>query len=315
MKRIFYTSIICFGLLFTGLNSQAQSIDPTQNYSNPLATMPTLTGWHGGLGAFAGYRNQWPGIPATQVSYNLGFDEYFDKIKSGIGINLRHERVGTGIQNQNHIDLHWSPKIVLGDHTYLSPVLTLNYFQLAIDWTQTIGQPTGSGPVIFNMNDLPTTTDISRFTFGMGAALMRRGLIVSAYSRYINEPDISFFTNTEARLPRIWQVNVAQRLNLGENWAVTPTVGFQAQGEFTTLDLGGNVQFKGFIAGAMYRWNDLAAFALGYEFFETMRITYSYDMTTSSLGTQDLYSHELTMRVLIFQNKNRKDFIPDTPIF
>ena len=125
---LFLLSSLCYSQVRTPFN---------QELASPTNMFPALTGWHGGLQNTVNYRNQWPGIPATYVFYNVGVDGYAQKLKSGFGLNLAHNRIGTGIVNINKADLNWSPKIRLKNELIIMPSVSVGYFQISIDWAQT----------------------------------------------------------------------------------------------------------------------------------------------------------------------------------
>src|SRR5690606_8950317 len=124
----------------------------------------------------------------------------------------------------NYAQFHWSPKIQLGEQTYLSPSLSLQYFQQSIEWSRFIN-PTGEDG----------TSTVNALGIGSGVAFIRNGLIVSANLGFLNQPDVSFFADTKSRLPRAYRVQAMQRFDFSEKFSVTPSILFQQQGDFNHL--------------------------------------------------------------------------------
>lgn len=307
---------LAFVTLFAISSSIAQSPLYSQQYASPLYTMPTLVGWHGGMGLYQQYRNQWPGLSANFVTYDAGVDGYVHKLRSGFGLNVQHDRAGSGIVITNQVSMHWSPKIKVSDQAYLSPVFTLTYLQSSIDWSRlTFGDQIDERfGFIYNTSSSPGSSEATALAYGYGFAFIRNGFIGSAYCGYINQPNMSFFENAESRYPRHWRVNLAQRMVLSSKLSLTPTLAFQRQAEFNHLNIGMNAQYRSLFAALAYRWNDAAIVAMGIDIKNTVRISYSYDMTVSRLGTQSGGAHELGVRTLLFRKQAKHAQLKELPL-
>ena len=104
MKRIIALSL--FAVL---LVSQAKAQDPefTQFYANPLYLNPAFAGTAIGPRFCINYRNQWPGVSGTFVTYAASYDEHFDGIGGGIGGQIWKDRAGDGrLSTTNSISNH-----------------------------------------------------------------------------------------------------------------------------------------------------------------------------------------------------------------
>lgn len=75
-----------------------------------------------------------------------------------------------------------------------------------------------------------------------------------------------------------------------------------------------NINPKWIYVGAKYDFNGLAGVALGGEIMQRFRFSYSYDITTSRLGNQTLGSHELAMRIWLFKDKVKRQFLSNLPL-
>lgn len=303
MKRIKLISATMLILIVCCSRSYSQAGTPI-NINDPVYQMPSLVGWHGGLGVNAHYGNQWPGIPNNFIHYNVSVDGYAHKLRSAFGINGGQNGIGDGSLVKNYAQFHWSPKIQLSEQAYLSPSLSLQYFQQSIDWSRFIN-PTGEDG----------TSTVNALGIGSGLAFIRNGLIVSANLGFLNQPDISFFADTKSRLPRVYQVQAMQRFDFSEKFSVTPSILFQQQGNFNHLMGAVNANYDGFGVALGYRHQDAVVAAISYEIKRTLRIAYSYGITVGPLGTQQtMGSHEIGVRTILFRGKAKRSFYKDLPV-
>ena len=80
--------------VFTGL--QAQDPQYSQFYAAPLYLNPAFAGSALGTRATLNYRNQWPSLEASFVTYSDSVDHYFPNMKSGVGLIITNDEQGFG---------------------------------------------------------------------------------------------------------------------------------------------------------------------------------------------------------------------------
>jgi type IX secretion system PorP/SprF family membrane protein len=75
--------------------------DPTfsQFFSNRLYLNPAFAGASQCPKLTLNYRNQWPGIDNSFVTYAASYDQNIDEINGGIGVQLMSDRAGEGVLN------------------------------------------------------------------------------------------------------------------------------------------------------------------------------------------------------------------------
>ena len=83
-------------LALTGLRIQAQDAMFSQYYANPLYLNPAFAGTNVCPRLAFHFRDQWPSMPGTFMTYTASFDEHFDKISGGVGVLLFGDRAGEG---------------------------------------------------------------------------------------------------------------------------------------------------------------------------------------------------------------------------
>lgn len=94
MKRI--AIIISIVLALAGLRIQAQDAMFSQYYANPLYLNPAFAGTNVCPRLAFHFRDQWPSMPGTFMTYTASYDEHFDKISGGVGVLLFGDRAGEG---------------------------------------------------------------------------------------------------------------------------------------------------------------------------------------------------------------------------
>ena len=83
-------------LLQTGHGQSLPDPHFSQFYANPLYLNPAMAGANICPRVIFNYRNQWPALSQTFVTYNASFDMYIDKLHGGIGLDFIADRAGDG---------------------------------------------------------------------------------------------------------------------------------------------------------------------------------------------------------------------------
>src|SRR5690554_2287742 len=101
MKKIllFIFSIIIIGEV------HAQDPQFSQFYANPIYLNPAFAGSHGCPRFAVNYRNQWPALSGTFVTYSASYDQYFKSIAGGVGVIATHDQQGKGTINTTTLSL------------------------------------------------------------------------------------------------------------------------------------------------------------------------------------------------------------------
>lgn len=288
--------------------AQGQKIAYRQLLSNPSHAFPELTGWHGALQVNGAYRVQYPGSPATTVSYAANVDGYVHKLRSGIGLNVSHDRVGTGITNFTELDLNIAPKIRLTNNIVLMPAISMQYFQIAVDFSQLA--PNGFA---YSPDPAPVSNSIHVLTGGAGLGIAFNETFIVAHSDYITQPNVSFFANREDRLSGIYKFLAGRNFKLGQ-LLLTPNVSYQRYEEFNFFSLGMNAGYKWFYLGGQYVHNQSLVLGMGYELMQRFRVSYSYEHIYSTLGIQSIAAHEVALRIWLFKDKAKTQFLKNLPL-
>src|SRR3972149_978108 len=87
----------------------------SQFYAAPLYLGPSFAGASGNTRLVLNFRDQWPKIPGSFVTYAFSIDHYFSQYKSGLGLLVLRDQAGGGKLNTTNISANYSYNIKLGN--------------------------------------------------------------------------------------------------------------------------------------------------------------------------------------------------------
>ena len=102
------------GLLF------AQDPGFSQFFANPLYLNPALTGTTELPRVVLNYRNQWPQKGATYTTYSISYDQISNKLKTGFGFQLYHDRELNNVVNSSSGSFSYSYHIKLSPISFMT---------------------------------------------------------------------------------------------------------------------------------------------------------------------------------------------------
>src|SRR5438034_6204383 len=86
----------------------AQDPEFTQFYANPLYLNPAFAGTARCPRICLNYRNQWPNISGTYITYSASYDQHFDKLAGGLGLLVTNDKAGQGTLTTTNASLMYS---------------------------------------------------------------------------------------------------------------------------------------------------------------------------------------------------------------
>jgi type IX secretion system PorP/SprF family membrane protein len=323
-----YTIFLAAAAMLGCLKLDAQDQQYTQFYAAPMALNPAFAGTSSQSRVAMTYRNQWPALPKAFVSYNFSFDHFVPDIKSGFGLNVSHDRAGTGALTFTSVALQYAYEINITRKISVRPAINIGYGSNFLD----IDRLTFSDQLAREEDGAATLDpDRSRFAqepvnypdFGAGLLIFSEKFWFGAAMHHINEP-IHSLVGRESVLPRKFTAHGGMRIKLADVGAFTkrqfivPAFNYQFQGLFDQLDLGFYYEYDPIALGIWYRGlpglkknanssinQDALAILVGYE-INNMRIGYSYDLTISSFTPNSGGAHEISVVMEFASKKNKK---------
>lgn len=136
MYKIKYSwiSFLCLELLYLSCNAQ----DPqfTQFYANPIYLNPAFAGSNYCPRICLNYRNQWPNLSGTYVTYSMSYDRYIKALAGGIGVLVTTDDQARGTLKTTTASFIYSYNIRVSRTLSINAALQATYFQKTLDRTK-----------------------------------------------------------------------------------------------------------------------------------------------------------------------------------
>lgn len=129
--------VIIFSIFFSTYTF-AQHIQFSQYYSAPLVLAPSFAGMTKGSRIVLNYRDQWPNIPGTFTSYAFSYDQYFPKMKSGVGVLIARDKAGSAELSLTDLGIQYSYNIKVNNNWHIRPGLYFKYSQRSINHSKLV---------------------------------------------------------------------------------------------------------------------------------------------------------------------------------
>lgn len=248
-------------------------------------------------------RAQWVGVPGAPNTATASIHGYSRKLHGGLGAHLIGDKLGPistfGVKGAYsfHLDMGGAKlNIGVGGGLYQK---TLNG-----DWIY--NQDNGQDPVLPEAGQNIFLPDLDA---GLYFHIPMKGTTSSAYPQdalyiggsvsHILEPSIDQLlavadpSNIESVLSRGIHATAGATFRLGDNVFLQPNGYFRMQGPLTQFDINANLYVSPMVFGVSHRWKDSFSGLIGFNASTYLFIGYSYDYTTSGLGSFTTGSHEV----------------------
>lgn len=311
MKKTLYILL----LILITVRSWSQDPQFSQFYSTYLYLAPSFSGLTENNRFSFNYRNQWPEIPNSFVTYTASFDKYFEKFRSGLGAMVMQDEAGTGRLRSTNVGLYYSFDFRVTNTWHLRPGMGLMYTERAINfndllWNDQISA-SGNSPSSAEVAPMNHVGDIDfsasilgyseKYWFGFSAD-------------HLLGPNQSFYFYDEAadnpaKVPVKYSIFGGTKFVTNENLlrpvptSIQLAFLFKAQKKYRQLDLGVYWYRNPLVIGFWYRGipfykeifnRDAFTMLLGYK-VKNLSFCYSYDFTFSKLISHTGGSHEISM--------------------
>lgn len=280
-------SLVLLTHLFGSIPAKAQVFDSfNQQYATIIQSFPEFAGWHGGVQLNAATRLQWVGLENYPETQYFSADGYLDKVKTAIGIYGQHDALGQLKANQ--LGFCVSPKLSISEKLVLMPAVGVRKESVSL------GNIYPSPGYVGYPYD---NTEI-----GAGVGFVKGSLFGAAHADY---SDYEYY--------HVYYRFIAGQTFSIRQFNITPslTFGFNRVAGFATASI--NAQYKKLYAGTSYHHNSNINFAVGYEFLDVIRLSYNFEIYTSVIQGSN-GTHELAIRVWLFKDKAKRQFISNLPI-
>lgn len=308
----------------------AQDLVFSQFYNTPLVINPAFAGNSSSAQFSGNYRLQWPGLPSAYESVAMGYNQYFRRIKSGVGFSVISDKSGGGTLQHLNIGATYMYKVVLKNDFQLKIGVETALGQNRLDWTKLVfgDMLDTSGPILVGGSPI-SSTEIPPDNFNKAYLDISTGFLVYNQKWYVgmtfkhlNTPENGFLSeNTQNRLglPVLWNLHIGYQyvFDIGNKQTkpsfVSPSLLVANQADFWQINAGAYVQLRSLILGAYLRHtlenSDALIFSGGVN-LDPLKITYSYDLTVSGLGIGTGGSHEIGL-LYTLTNKRQESKLND----
>lgn len=309
MKKLIVCVLVC-GLIIKAEKLRAQhSIVYSQYIFNGLLINPAYAGSHVQLSSTLSYRNQWINFQGAPITSTFGIHSTFKKERVGLGLVLTNDQIGS-YRNTG----------LFGSYAYIIKRPGGGVFSLGVqggfnnfkaDFTE-LNLKADADP-IFNgfFNEF-------RPNFGGGVFYYNKkmfaGFSVPTILKHRN-----FFKGSfeQLALPRIFYLHAGTMIPLDrmEKIKLNPSFLLRVQeGTPLSADFNVNVVFYDLISiGNSYRTGDAIVTFTSFKLSEKFHFVYSYDWTTSAIGSYSKGTHEFTINFRTRLRRIHKDL--DCPYY
>ena len=309
--------IIFTAFILTCKITNAQDPVFSQFYNSPLQMNPAFAGSTNGPLFHLNYRNQWPGLGQIYTTYALSYSQFLGQINSGLGFSLLTDNAGDGILKTTRIAGNYAYRLKINQHTYIKGGIEVGLGNMSLDWDRftfgdaidpRLGSVSPGGAPFPSRESRPEYGSLNYLLISSGVLLSHPDYYAGIGLRNLNTPDISFAngnsgqSNKDSFLPVLMSLHggfkiVLQKGNKNnDDTFLMPNLLFTTQGGYSQLNSGAVLSLDKIFFGAWYRVSGWAGDALigsvGVR-KDFIKITYSFDYTTSALSIRQGGSHEV----------------------
>ena len=317
-NNIFKTILLIVGVVLLGKTADAQDPAFSQFYSNPLYLNPAFAGANnnGCPTATLNYRDQWPGIGRTYVTYSASYDQHIDALGGGLGVIIAQDKSGAGNLNTLHASLLYSYLLEVNRDFTIKAGFEASYRSLNLNWDNlTFGDmidPTYG--FIYNTSEdiINNTNNVSFPDFSAGILGFTDNMYFGFAAHHLTQPDQGFIS--VSNLPTKYTAHIGGNFAISRYsnniTTISPNFLYQKQQDFQQFNYGLYVN-RGPIVGGLWTRNSVKNFDSFILMFglvqDAFKFGYSYDITVSNLrNSNTLGAHELSFTLFMpCRNKSK----------
>jgi type IX secretion system PorP/SprF family membrane protein len=301
IKRIYILSIAFSACLL--------SIGQDYHFSGFMHNLPYVNPAYAALASSGEvgltYRNQWPGIPATFVTYGAALIVPVQSLNSGIGVTFLNDVQGGGIINRTTAGILYGYRLQLGSNWQVGAGISASFVMKRFNADELVFRSDilyelgySYGTVVFE-NYSKNYPDFSVGVMAGNKEQLKFGVSVS----HLTRPYDSFSSAESVRLPFKYAAFVSKRFEgVGQNGiSVEPSVFYSLQSQNQELIWGTRVNITPVLMiGAWFRQNlkmNMDAFILSAGLsWDKYNIIYSYDVNMKKINflSTKMAAHEVT---------------------
>jgi type IX secretion system PorP/SprF family membrane protein len=309
--------LLCF--LFVD-SSKAQDPAFSQFYANPLYLNPAFAGASAGgcPRATLNYRDQWPGIGRTYVTFSAAYDQHVNALGGGLGIIVAKDRSGAGNLNTTHASLLYSYHLEVSRKFSVKAGFEASYRMINLDWEGlTFGDmidPKYGFIYPTNEDIVNNPTAVNFPDFSAGFIGYSENLFFGFAAHHLTQPNQGFIS--ESQLPTKLTAHIGGNIPLSRYknsiTTISPNFLYQKQQDFQQFNYGMYVNRGPIVGGlwARHSVKNVDSFILMVGLIQdAFKFGYSYDITLSNLkNSNTLGAHEISFTLFMPCRSRSKSF-------
>jgi len=308
VKRLLFVVIAILAL--SSEFSYAQDPQFTQFYANPLYLNPAFAGTARCPRIILNYRNQWPALSGTFVTYNASYDQHVDALAGGIGLIATIDKAGEGTLTSSFYSGIYSYQLTVSRNFSLKFGAQASFIQKAVDWNKlTFGdQIDDRNGFIYNTREIQGVTRRNNVDFSAGVLGFSKKYFAGFSAHHLTQPD-EYLQSGPSPLPMkiTGHAGAVIPIQGADATSISPNILFQKQQDFQQLNLGIYMQKGPLVGGIWYRNQDSFILLLGFQ-QNLFKFGYSYDVTVSKLSNSSAGSHEVSFALQLDCKPKKKKF-------
>ena len=307
-----WLAVVIFIMVFAGVRAQ----DPifSQFYLAPLELNPGLTGLSEGPRFALNYRNQFPGFNNAYRTYAISYDQFFERMKSGVGFWLLSDDAGDGILKTTKAAGIYSYRVRIRSELFMRMGIEIGLVQRTLNWDRLrfgdqiddyLGETSPGGTPFPTEEFAPEKNSLFYPDLGLGFVINNQTFYAGLSVRHLNTPNPEYLgsnPNLTPVIPMRWTGHAGATFDMGSRSSrsssgvsLSPSMMYVLQGPFQQIN-GGITFDAGMISvGAFYRnssgQSEAIIGAIGLR-TKQLKIGYSYDVTISGFpvsgGTHEI---------------------------
>ncbi len=275
--------------IFISEISFSQDLEFTQFYSNPIYLNPAFAGTHKCPRFALNYRNQWPSLSGSYVSYAAAYDQYFKNISGGFGVILVNDVQAKTI-NTTTGSLIYSYHAPINKKWSICFGAKATWVQKSLDWSKlTFGDMIDPRKgFIYATGDVPRAGNHGFFDASAGFILFNKVFNIGVAAHHLSQPNESMILGPTDPLPIRFTAHTSATIStvkskFSEGAYIMPSVIYSYQNGFSQLNIGTYVKYGDLQFGTWFRNRDAFILTVGIN-TKLFKVGYSYDVTVSKLN-------------------------------
>ncbi len=286
------------------LSLSYSQVDPqlTQFMLTRLVHNPGYAGVNGAMCGQLLTRQQWVNFPGAPKTYLLNFDMAVPELPIGVGSNIVMEQLG--FTRNLFLKLAAAYQHTLPNGHTISGGIDLGIMQSETNGTWIPGSPAPDPKIPSGV------VTMTPFDMGVGLFYLASTFYVGLSSTHITAPN-----STVINIPRHYYLMGGYYYSIDKFNVINSNINIKSAGTALQFDINCMYSYDAtYSAGLSYRMNDAVSVLLGYKFTQGIKITYSYDITTSELRQSSVGSHEFSVSYCYKLKKKRKTTSHQNPL-